>query len=108
MRTRLSHRAARQTWRRSCGPGETAKTLGRVVPQALLQRTLSPLGRGLPVTRCKRRTACSLVPAVRPTPVYVSRWPMAGATVIEIIATLPTNNLLPAVTGLEQADRKAV
>ena len=25
-----------------------------------------------------------------------------------IIATMPTNNLLPAVTGLEQADRKAV
>lgn len=35
-------------------------------------------------------------------------WPMAAASVIELIATLPTNNLLSAMTGLEQADRKAV
>jgi hypothetical protein len=31
-----------------------------------------------------------------------------GAAVIEIVATLPTNKLKPAVTGLEHADRKVV
>ena len=35
-------------------------------------------------------------------------WSTAGAIVIQVITILPTNNLSPLVTGLEQADRKAV
>lgn len=42
------------------------------------------------------------------SPTYGGSWAMAGATFIEVIATLPSNNLWPAVTGLEQVDRKVV